>query len=110
VLNPSDDAVQDNNVPLIGEVERAFLEWQVRDMTKIYSKVYLDDVAQRLFAKDGQGRISEREVGEIIDRLVSTVGWTWQYIPTTDRFLARSDKGNFTLKSPRIKPILRDLS
>jgi len=74
-------------------------------MTKIYSKMYLDDVARRLFAKDGQGRISDQEIEDIIDRLVSIVD-----TDTLDDSLAvsdpvtRSDKENFMLKSARIKP------
>ena len=105
------DSLQDNNVPLIDEVQRAFLEWQVRDMTKIYSKMYLDDVAQRLFAKDGQGRISDQEIEGIIDDLVSRVDTDrpgdWMAASDT---VTRSDRGNFMLKSARINPHHRVLS
>jgi hypothetical protein len=103
--------VQDHNVPLIDEVQRAFLEWQVRDMTKIYSKMYLDDVARRLFAKDGQGRISDQEIEGIIDHLVSRVDTEkpGDSLAVSDTVI-RSDKENFMLKSARMKPHHRVLS
>jgi hypothetical protein len=55
---------------LIGQVQMAFLDWQVLDLTKVYSKMYIDDITQRLAARDGVGKIGTRQVVQIIQDLV----------------------------------------
>jgi hypothetical protein len=52
-------------------VQLAFIEWQIVDLTKVYSKMFLEDLAATIYAKDGLGKIRVEEVAQFLTVLVS---------------------------------------
>ena len=62
--------LQEHNIELLREVQRAFIEWQILDLTKVYSKLFLVDLADQIYAKEGLGKISVGLVEEFVRDLV----------------------------------------
>lgn len=61
----------DKNTELYERVSEAFTEWQILDLTNIYSKMYLQDIADRLWVRQGKGAIGVDQVERVVESLVS---------------------------------------
>ena len=61
----------DKNTELYERVSEAFIEWQILDLTNIYSKMYLQDIADRLWVRQGKGAIGVDQVEHVVESLVS---------------------------------------